>query len=242
MMSPTVLEVASTDVAVRRNAFRRSAALLLAGVILSLVAGMFHPGRAPANDHAAAFAEYAQSVHWTTIHLGQFAGLAVVVVGLVMFADALRVRSGSADWSVRLGVVSAVIALALYGVLQAVDGVALKQAVDAWARAPQTEQAARFAGAEAIRWLEWGVRSYQSFMLGVSFVLFSVSVVRTSQVPAAVGYLMGLSGMAYIAQGWVIGSSGFSDGNTYPTLVALVLVLAWSVSLLVWSFKMGKDR
>src|SRR3954462_4730252 len=112
MTSMTVFELASTDAAVHRDAFRPSAALLFAGVILSLFAGMFHPGRAPANDHAAAFAEYAQSAHWTAIHLGQFAGMAVVIVGLLMFADALRARAGSADWRVRLGVVSAVIALA----------------------------------------------------------------------------------------------------------------------------------
>jgi len=53
-----------------------------------------------------------------------------------------------------------------------VDGVALKQAVDAWASAPEVEKSVRFASAEAIRWLEWGVRSYQSFMLGVTFLLF----------------------------------------------------------------------
>jgi hypothetical protein len=57
------------------------------------------------------------------------------------------------------------VALGLYGVLQAVDGVALKQAVNAWASAPEAEKAARFASAETIRWLEWGTRSYQSFML-----------------------------------------------------------------------------
>jgi hypothetical protein len=55
----------------------------------------------------------------------------------------------------RLGAVSAAVALALYGVLQAVDGVALKQVVDAWVRAPEAEKAARFASAETIRWLEW---------------------------------------------------------------------------------------
>jgi hypothetical protein len=54
----------------------------------------------------------------------------------------------------RLGAVSAAVALGLYGVLQAVDGVALKQVVDAWVRAPEAEKAARFASAETIRWLE----------------------------------------------------------------------------------------
>jgi len=80
---------------------------------------------------------------------------------LVLFF-ALNVQTGVAGWAGRFGAVAAVVTLALYGVLQAVDGVALKQAVDAWASAPEVEKAARFASAEAIRWLEWGVRSYQS--------------------------------------------------------------------------------
>jgi hypothetical protein len=78
------------------------------------------------------------------------------------------------SWAARFGAVSAGVTLALYGVLQAVDGVALKQTVDAWVRAPDAEKAARFASAETIRWLEWGVRSYQSFMLGLAFILFAI--------------------------------------------------------------------
>ena len=80
------------------------------------------------------------------------------------------------------------------------DGVALKQAVDAWASAPDAEKTARFASAEAIRWLEWGVRSYQSFMLGLTFVLFATVIVWTAGTARAIGYLMGLSGLAYIVQ------------------------------------------
>jgi hypothetical protein len=213
-----------------------SARLLVGGVALSFLSGMFHPGQEPANDHAAAFAEYARSVHWTAIHLGQFVGMLVLVLGLLILTYALR-QSGGAEWSLRLGAASAVIALALYGVLQAVDGVALKQAVDAWMNAPETEKVARFASAEAIRWLEWGARSYQSFVLGVSFVFISVSIVRTRQVPVAIGYLMGLSGLSYVAQGWVLGSSGFSAANTYPTLSGIVLVVAWTVWLFVWSWR-----
>src|SRR4051812_14561100 len=66
-------------------------------------------------------------------------------------------------WSTGVGrfvAVSVVVALALYGVLQAVDGVALKHAVDAWANAPEAQKAARFASAETVRWLEWGMNSY----------------------------------------------------------------------------------
>src|SRR5204862_7781883 len=121
--------------------------------------------------------------------------------GLVVLFYALKRPAGMLGWSNPFGVVSAGVTLALYAVLQAVDGVALKQAVDAWASAPDVEKAARFASAEAIRWLEWGVRSYQSFMLGLSFILYATVIVWTARTPGPIGYLMGLSGFAYILQG-----------------------------------------
>jgi hypothetical protein len=129
-----------------------------------------------------------------------------------------------------------VVALALYGTLQARDGLALKQAVDAWARAPDAEKAARFASAETIRWLEWGVRSYQSFTPGLSFAPFAAAIVRTARVPRPIGSLMGASGLAYIVQGVVLGSEGFSGNNTAPQLLAYVLVLVWSIwlALIAW--------
>ena len=129
------------------------------------------------------------------------------------------------------------LALGLYGVLQAVDGVALKHAVDAWATAPAAERAARFASAETIRWLEWSVRSYHSFVLGVSFLLFGAVVTRTAVVPRPVGYLMGLSGLAYVTQGWVVGSEGFSAANAMPTRLGIVLVVSWSGWLLVIAWR-----
>jgi hypothetical protein len=70
------------------------------------------------------------------------------------------------------------VALALYGVASVVEGVALKHAVDAWASAPAAEQAARFASAEAIRWLEWGIKSSQSFTVGLALVLFGIATTR----------------------------------------------------------------
>jgi hypothetical protein len=109
-----------------------------------------------ANNHPAVFAEYAGSGSWTAVHLGQFAGMASLLAGLLALFFALDVQAGTASWAGRFGAASAVATLALYGTLQAVDGVALKQAVSAWASAPDAETAARFASAEAIRWLEWG--------------------------------------------------------------------------------------
>ena len=214
-----------------------SATLLLMGILISLVAGTYHPDHALANDHTAAFLEYASDATWTATHLGQFAGMVFLIAGLIVLYFALDLPSEGAGWAGRFGVMAAVIALGLYGVLQAVDGVALKQAVDAWAGAPEAEKAIRFASAEAIRWLEWAVRSYQSFMLGLTFILFAAAIVWTARVPRPIGYLMGISGLAYLAQGWILGTAGFSETNGVPTLLGILSVIGWSIWLLYFAWR-----
>ena len=214
------------------KALRLSALLLVLGFFFHVVVGLLHPD-GPANDHRVVFAEYAGSAAWTAVHLGQFAGMAVIIAGLLVLYFVLDVQAGGAAWLARLGAVSAAVALGLYGVLQAVDGVALKQAVDAWVSAPAAEKAARFASAETIRWLEWGTRSYQSFMFGLTLILLGSAVALTGRLPRVLGYLMGLSGLAYIVQGWVLGAEGFSGNNTFATLAGYVLILAWIIWLAV---------
>lgn len=220
-----------------KTALRLSATLLFAGVVVSLVAGLFHADSASANDHPAAFAAYAASSVWTAAHLGQFVGMALLISGLLVLCFALRERHRAAAWTARLGAVSAAAALALYGALQAVDGVALKHAVDAWAAAAEPEKASRFAVAEGIRWLEWGMRSYFSFLLGTALVLLGVTVAATGRIPRMIGYLMGFAGLAYLAQGWVIGAEGFSATNTLPTLAGIVLMVAWTVWFLISAWR-----
>lgn len=207
---------------------RLSSCLLLLGILLTFVAGIFHPDHAPANDHTAAFLEYASDSSWTATHLGQFAGMAVLIAGIIIFSSALDLSS---RWAGRFGTLAAGMSLGLYGVLQAVDGVALKQAVDAWASAPESEKAIRFAGAEVVRWLEWAVRSYQSFTLGLAFLLLAIAIVQASRLPRGIGLLMSISGLAYLAQGWVLGVEGFSATNGLPTLAGILSVIAWSVWL-----------
>ena len=129
-------------------------------------------------------------------------------------------------------------ALALYGVLKAVDGVANKQADYAWVNAPDAEKAARFASAEAIRWIEWGMRSYQNFALGLALLLFAAAVVRTAWVPRPIAWLMGLSGLTYLVQGWVVGSEGFSQTMSIAIVLAWVLSLAWMIWLVVSAWRM----
>jgi hypothetical protein len=220
-----------------RTYLRVAAIVLILGELLFGVAGNLHPARESANQHAAVFAEYAESTNWTLVHLGQFAGMLVIIAGLLVLFQALNVRSGMAGLLAQGAAVSAAVTLALYGILQAIDGVALKQVVDAWASAPEAEKAARFASAEAIRFLEWGGRSYQDFMLGLTFLLFAIVIVSTARIPRLLGVLVGLTGIGYIAQGFITGAEGFSANNSTPTLFAYAVWLAWSIWLLVFAWR-----
>ncbi|MFE4544399.1 DUF4386 family protein [Arthrobacter sp. NPDC056727] len=219
------------------GARRLAAVLMVSGVVVSFAAGALHPEGANANDHSAAFAEYARSDLWIGVHLGQFVGMAALIAGLLVLGSVAGAEPGRPAWAARLGSWAAAAALALYGALQAVDGVALKHSVDAWAAAEGAEKSVRFAAAEDMRWLEWGMRSYQSFALGAALILLGVAVAGSRRFPQPVGYLMGLSGAAYLAQGWIIGAEGFAGSNAVPTLAGIVLILVWTVWLLASSLR-----
>ncbi len=216
---------------------RLTAALLLVGQLLYIVVTQFHTG-GDANHHPAIFAAYAGSESWTAVHVGQFAAMAILLAGLLALFFALDVQAGTARLAGLFGAASAVAALALYGALQAVDGVANKQADVAWVSAPDAEKAARFASAEAIRWLEWGARSYERFTLGLAVLLFAVAVARTAWVPRPIPSLMGLSGLTYLAQGWVVGSEGFSQTMSNAIVLAELLGVVWMIWLLVVAGRM----
>jgi hypothetical protein len=219
-----------------RKPVRMSATLLVVGQILYIVVTQFHAG-GDANNHPAVFAGYAGSGIWTAVHVGQFAATAILLAGLFALFDALDVQAGTARWAGRFGAAAAAVALALYGVVMAVDGVALKQAVNAWASAPDAEKAARFAAAEAIRWIEWGARSYQNFALGLALLLFAVATGRTAWVPRPIAYLMGLSGVTYLTQGWVAGADGFTRTHDFLIVLAWILNLVWMIWLVAVAWR-----
>ena len=66
------------------QSFTKSGALSgILGAIILFVSTLLHPMEADPNDPAAAFAEYAADQYWVSSHLGQFAGVLLIVAGLV---------------------------------------------------------------------------------------------------------------------------------------------------------------
>ncbi|WDR01769.1 hypothetical protein PSQ19_13635 [Devosia algicola] len=205
------------------------------------MATQFHTG-GDANNHQAIFAHYAVDGIWSSVHVGQFAGMAMLLAGLIGLGFVLERDSGRAKWLIRGGAAATAATLALYGALQAVDGVALKQVVMAWVSAPEAEKAARFATAESIRWLEWGMRSYQDFMLALALLLFASVIATTKSVPRIIALLMALSAFAYLAQGWIAGTEGFSSAQSIAIVASWVFGLSWMIWLAIVAERLNEGQ
>ena len=221
-------------------ALRLSGWLLLVGQILYVLVTLTHTG-GDANDHPVIFAAYAASVSWTAVHVAQFACTAVLHAGFLTLALALTSNTFWGKWTSRFSAACTIAAFALYGVVLAVDGIALKQAVNAWVSASETEKAARFAVAELARWLEWGTRSYANFALGSAVLLLSATAARTAWMPRPVAYLMGLSGLAYWMQAWTAGTEGFSSTHVIGIEAAELINVVWAIWLLVVVARLKSD-
>src|SRR5262245_15814841 len=135
-----------------RKSLRFSAVLLVAGVLVFGLATLFHPGAGiPDNDEAGTFKTYANSPNWSLIHAIQFAGNVIIVFGLLALFSALNVKSGLVGVINRFAAYSAVASLAFFAAVYAVDGIALRQAIDAWLNAPPSVKSAYFAVAQGMR-------------------------------------------------------------------------------------------
>ena len=216
-----------------RTALRLSAVLLVASIIVYAVSTPFHPSGIDPNNHPAVFAQYAHSAGWIADHLGWFVEGAILIAGVLVLFYALNLGDGMMGLAARIGIVSAGVTLALTAMNFAVDGVVLKRAVDAWVSAPDAEKAARFASAEAVRWLEEGIASYQGFVLGFTLILLATLMVWKAPIPRPIGYLLAVGGIGYLARGWILGAAGFAPEGAIPTQVAQYSQPIWSVYLLI---------
>ena len=92
---------------------------LVVGFILYMLVGPLHAD-GPTNNHRAVLAVYASSARRTAVHLGQFVGMAVIIAEPLALYVALDLRAVDVAWLARLGAFSAMVALGLYAILQAV--------------------------------------------------------------------------------------------------------------------------
>jgi hypothetical protein len=206
---------------------RRATTLILTGVVAEFVVTLFHPSHAAPNDHHAAFAEYAHSHGWIAVHLGQFAAGLVILTGFLALLRALEPTSRS-PLTVRAGQASVAVAAAITAALQAVDGFALKHAVDSISAVPAALQAAAFHDAETVRWVEWSMAGYYRITTGLTLALVGAAILAARALPRWTGALAVLSGAAFVVDGIGVGTDGFA-GTTVANLVSLLGLVVFAV-------------
>src|SRR5919109_4552342 len=123
---------------VERPMLRLGSVAFLVGIVITIVSTLFHASSEDLTNHPVVFAVYAQSGTWITAHIGQFAGVMLVFAGgfVALFRLLVRSESGTASALAWLGFAVTIMAASTFTILQAVDGIALKRAVDSWYTIP----------------------------------------------------------------------------------------------------------
>ncbi|MFQ5546347.1 MAG: DUF4386 family protein [Acidiferrobacterales bacterium] len=206
------------------------AATAITGAVVLMVATMLHPLGADPGDPVAAFTEYAADELWVGSHLSQFLGVFLLFVALVALNDSLKGETFA--WVAKLGLLVGIAALGTTAILQAVDGIALKNMVDNWASAAEAQRPETFQAALAVRQIEIGVASFVALLFGAAFVLFGTAIVASAYYPTWLGWLGIIGGAGTVASGMLMAFTGFST-------TAMNLAMPFNLILVVWMVVIG---
>jgi len=223
-----------------RSESRIGATCAIAGSVLLGAGTYLHPMGADPNDTVAAFTEYAADHLWVASHLTQLAGIALAVAALLLLAHELESVSGS-GWP-RVAAGGAIASLAVATALQAVDGIALKALVDAWAAAPAAQQGVALHAAVAVRQVEVGLASTLSLLLGLTATVYGVALAGDHTYPKWVGGLAIVGGVPATVAGVTMAYTGFSGLAMAINLPASSILLGWILALGVVMWRRGGVR
>ena len=216
----------------------------LIGLVIFIISSVFHAGREDPTNHLRVFAEYANSPPWIAAHIGQFVGDILIFAGGFVALFRLLVQSESMTVSglAWIGFAIAIIAASTLSILQAVDGIALKRAVDSWTAAPAQEKMAAFRVAEGIRWTEIGTNSIYRILQGTVAAIFGVAIVQSMLLSRWIGAAGIFTGALTIADGVEVAYVGFASVNTGLGLYSKIIYYIWIAILgaFMWRKTMSK--
>jgi hypothetical protein len=207
----------------------------IGGAILLFVGTWLHPMQADPNVPLAAFTEYAADRHWIASHLMQLSGVALMATALVLLSRMMA--GGTADTAAFLGSCGAVASLVVASALQAVDGVALKAMVNAWATASSDQKEMLFNATFAVRQIEIGLASMTALLSGLTISIYGIALMCDLRFPKLLGVSAIAGGVPTATGGVVMAYSGFSDLAMNINLPANSLVLCWMIALGVYVWR-----
>jgi hypothetical protein len=212
-------------------------------MVIFLVSTILHPGREDPTNHPLVFAEYAEDDLWIASHIGQFVGgMLAFAGGFVSLFWLLHTRSESGIASVLtwMGLATTIAAGSTLAVLQAVDGIALKMAVDSWYAVPAAdgeEKAIAFRVAEGIRWIEIAANSLFRILQGSVGVIFGVTILASCILHRWIGAFGVFAGVATIILGVSVAYVGFATVGSMEDTVSTWTYLAWVVILGIFMWR-----
>jgi hypothetical protein len=224
-----------TDAEATDSALLRLGAVAgIAGVVLQVVMDQMHPAQADPNDSRAAFTEYSTYGLWTTVHIGQFLGTFLIALGLLVLARALSRQRGLPGALAVVGAVTAVLLTAVFAVQMAVDGVALRSAIQTWVNAaPGPQKVSAFQVADGLRGLEKGLSGFFHLNNGFTLITLGLSIALGHLYARWLGWTAVLAGVAFITGGVVTAHVGFASDAGVALTPALLLLALFVVGICV---------
>jgi hypothetical protein len=228
-----------------RPMLRMGSVAFLAGLAIAVVSTfVFHPtgtGEELMNNPFI-FAVYAEDPLWIASHIGQFAGILLIFAGgfIALFRLLVKSASGSASALAWFGLVTAIITASIFTILQAVDGIALKIAVNTWYAIPPGEEqrkAVYLGVAEGLRWTEWGTQAYYRMLQGAVALIFGVAIAKSALLARWIGAVGIAAGVVSIAAGVVTAYVGFSSVRDPVADLSTLIFYPWLVILGIFMWR-----
>jgi uncharacterized membrane protein (DUF2068 family) len=224
---PTARQVGGDDAITTRI----GAVALSLGIVVLVLAEIFRPFMEDPMDNPAVFMEYAHSNIWTADHLAEYFGFLLLLGGLVALYHWVSAKPGAGAGIAPFALAAVVTTAASYTVLQAVDSITLKRAVDVWASAPDAQKTAIFTAAETVQWTEIGMNSFSNLLTGLTLLLYGLAIALGRVFPRWVGWVAVVSGAAFMFHGAVV--------VTYEGFVPSIIKLVGILLLAVWGLIMA---
>jgi hypothetical protein len=237
-----------------RSMLRMGSVAFFAGIVIFMVSTLLHPSREDPTNHPLVFAEYAEADLWVASHIGQFAGGMFIFAGgfVALFRLLSRSESGTTVASALawFGLAVTIATASAITILQAVDGVTLKIAVNTWYAIPsspssstgnseeEAEKAIAFRVAEGIRWIEIGINSYFRILQGSVGIIFGVAIAKSAILSRWIGTVGIFAGIATIVLGVNVAYVGF---GTVGSIEDCLDVDLHSLAGHTWHFHVEKN-
>jgi hypothetical protein len=246
-----------------RPMLRMGSISFLAGLAIAVVSTfIFHPSGTGEElmNNPFIFAVYAEDDLWIGTHIGQFAGLLLIYAGGFVALFRLLSRSDSGTVASALawfGLVTSILTASALTILQAVDGIALKIAVDTWYAIPSSPSASSEAGngggregekaialrvAEGLRWTEWGIQAYYRMLQGAIALIFGVAIAKSAILSRWIGAVGIAAGVAGIAAGVVTAYVGFSSVRDPVADLSTLLLYPWIIILGIFMWRKTRAK